>query len=136
MIQHERKHRHGHAGWVAIARMARQGVNVLGLVASGKLPRSMLWLGLDGAAEYVSAIAAGDVCNAEVKAQRDATCMACPSRTPAPNQPSYIGYCGTPLVPRMDAKPPTCGCLLDAANVVASRPCPQGRYVAVTISGE
>ena len=113
--------------------MARQGVNVLGLVASGKLPRSMLWLGLDGAAEYVSAIAAGDVVDTTTKAERDASCLACPSRTPVQGHPTYIGYCGTPLVPRMDAKPPTCGCLCDAANVVASRGCPQDRYVAVTV---
>ena len=122
--------------WVRFARMASQGANVISLVARGKLPPSMLWIGLEGAAEYITAIASGDVCDTQTLEQRNATCRACPSRTPVLGHPTYVGYCGTPLTPRgMDGPvhSRTCGCLRDAANAVASKPCPQEQFVAVTV---
>lgn len=115
---------------------------VVRMVTEGTLPAGMMWVGLSGAAAFVAAIARGDIAPLEVHEARDRECLRCSARTPVKNadgfeRRGFVGYCGEPLVERMGGpvEGRSCGCLLDAANAVASHECPRRRFVAVSVDG-
>lgn len=83
-----------------------------------------------GAERFIGAIAAGDLADAGTVEVRRQACRTCPSYTAeqvaGADAPS--AWCGPGLVDRMDADPPTCGCLLRLKVLVGSEECPQGRW--------
>lgn len=103
--------------------------------AAGRVDPRWFWIGARGAAAYVAAVASGDCAPDGVIDERVATCRACPSRTPDPDDPEAAGFCGPAFRSRLDEPAPTCGCPIEPAAAVASRGCPQRRFAAVTREG-
>ena len=87
-----------------------------------------LLVGVFGAAKYAAAIASGDIASEEVTEQRREVCRACPSRVRKSPMPGVAesDWCGSP----MEETEKTCGCLLFAATMVASKECPQKKWLA------
>ncbi len=98
---------------------------------AGELDRRFIVYGMEGASEYVNAIASGDIAGTSDIDARAAKCAACPSRVPHVRKPER-GYCGKAFRDARDMDPPTCGCPIDAMILVASKVCPQKRWGAVT----
>lgn len=101
---------------------------------AGRVHPRWFWLGARGAAAYARAVASGDCAPDDVIDERVATCRACPSRTPDPDDPEGAGFCGPAFKPR-GGPAPTCGCPVEPAAAVASRGCPQARFAPVTREG-
>lgn len=93
-------------------------------------------VGVKGAVRWATAVATGDMADDATVAERRAICRECPSRVRkvASGALAESDWCGEPLVDRTgEADAPTCGCLLQGATSVASKSCPQGKWVAVTV---
>lgn len=97
---------------------------------AGELDRRFIVYGIEGAREYVEAIASGDIASTDDIDTRGAKCASCPSRVPHASRPDR-GYCGPAMRDFRDAELPTCGCPIDAMVLVASKSCPQGKWPAV-----
>lgn len=103
------------------------------LALEGELTGGRAWVAAKGAARYLSAIAADDLADPETVEARAAACRSCPGRhEPGPDDLSELGWCGPPLVERLDgpASGRTCGCLLDGKVLVGGEHCPRGRWRA------
>lgn len=113
---------------VQVARYVVAGTKTLAqLDAEGLLTAENVWLAAKGAERFAQAVARGDVADADVQAERGATCGECPSRTEC----AGFGYCGPALVERLgpEVADPTCGCLVEGAAAVKSHRCPQCKWV-------
>ena len=84
-----------------------------------------LLTGVKGAEEAIEAIRAGDYAGKVTWLARRRICRACTTWRGA--------FCGTPFV---NVPGVSCGCCCFAATAVASKACPQKKYLAVTIMGK
>lgn len=100
------------------------------LCIAGKVTRRSVWIGMQGAAKYARAIAAGDEADSDTKEARLAKCAMCTARTADAAIPESAGWCGTPLMAEVRDDGPTCGCLLEAKASVGSEKCPRGNWPA------
>ena len=129
-------------GLRAVCSMIRGGMSAVTLASSGKLTRGMLWIGLAGAGRFIEAIAQGDVVDESVRESRAKTCRQCLGRVPVVDaggrqRDEYLGWCGMPMVERLDVAVPerSCGCLLDGAVAVGSFACVRGKFAEVSVRG-
>lgn len=92
-----------------------------------------------GGLTWAKAIATGDVAPEEVTEQRRQICNACPMRTVAKlaGMDAESTWCGPPFedhTTEADEAKRSCGCLLYGATLVASKSCPQGKWIAVPLT--
>ncbi len=103
------------------------GATFVQLAVRGRLTPSMAWMGMRGAGPYLAAIAAGDLAEPAVAAERLTTCRGCGAWTRDDRDPE-AGWCGPPFEAADLPGGPTCGCLLEAKASVASSKCPRGSW--------
>lgn len=85
----------------------------------------------EGAKRYVMAIASGDLAPKHVIDERIKKCAVCPSRVSHPVHKTRWGSCGPAFVDRTKEPGATCGCPIEMACMVASKSCPQGKWIGV-----
>jgi len=98
------------------------------LCIAGEVTRRSVWIGMQGAAKYALAIAAGDEAGEDLEDQLICECGVCTARTPDAAIPASAGWCGTPLMAEVRDDGPTCGCLLEAKASVGSETCPRQNW--------
>jgi hypothetical protein len=100
---------------------------------AGMYTKAMAAYALEGASEYVIAIANGDLASDQYQAERLDKCRSCASRVPhATNPNTRLGTCGPAFEDRRKEKDrPTCGCPIEPMVQVASKECPQKLFPSV-----
>lgn len=119
---------------VKLAKLALQNASkfsreIVRLTVHGSMNWKVAWYGIEGAYQYVAAVASGDVADDATMEHRASVCASCPSRVADDAHPDRLGYCGPAFQDRMnDDNSPTCGCPIEPMVAVASKRCPQHKF--------